>query len=207
MDVFRSAQCAKQVLHPQRLRLRNITTAASPAQSPAPLNPNTSSTLLTLQPQTLHYYTESIPPTTPQLAYSNTFFASSPPRHLWTAAHFRSFPPSPRPEVAFLGRSNVGKSSLLNALFNRPKVKAAHVSSKPGRTRTMNAFGVGGEQVDIGARTEKWKSLGRGGVVVVDMPGYGKGSREEWGKEILKYVEGRKQYACKILVERGRRRR
>jgi len=58
----------------------------------------------------------------------------------------------------------------------------------------MNAFGVGPERVEIAKDTESWKGLGRGGVVVVDMPGYGKGSRETWGQEILKYLEKRKQY-------------
>lgn len=57
----------------------------------------------------------------------------------------------------------------------------------------MNAFGVGPDMLDIAKDTDKWKMLGRGGVVVVDMPGYGKGSRGEWGSEIMKYLEKRKQ--------------
>lgn len=151
-----------------------------------------SPTLLTLQPQTLHSYTTTPIPTAVQLTHSNTFF-HSPPHHLWTAAYFRQFPASFHPEVCFLGRSNVGKSSLLNALLNRPRARTAHVSKKPGRTRTMNMFGVGSEVLELAKETEKWKMLGRGGVVAVDMPGYGKGSREVWGKEILKYLENRKQ--------------
>lgn len=154
----------------------------------------TSPALLTLQPQTLHSYTTSPAPTAAQLTHSNSFF-QNPPNHLWTAAYFRQFPSSAHSEVAFLGRSNVGKSSLLNAIFNRPRARTAHVSKKPGRTKTMNAFGVGPETVDIAKDTESWKALGKGGLVVVDMPGYGKGSREEWGAEIMKYLEKRKQYA------------
>ena len=46
----------------------------------------------------------------------------------------------------------------------------------------------------IAPGTEAWKSMGPGGVVMVDMPGYGKGSREKWGQEIVKYLRGRKQY-------------
>lgn len=162
--------------------------AVKSATPPTPPTP----TLLTLQPQTLHSYTTTSAPTAPQLQYSTSFFRSVP-EHLWTGAYFRQFPSSFHPEVCFLGRSNVGKSSLLNALFNRPRARTAHVSKKPGRTRTMNAFGVGPDMLDIAKDTEKWKMLGRGGVVVVDMPGYGKGSRGEWGSEIMKYLEKRKQ--------------
>lgn len=61
----------------------------------------------------------------------------------------------------------------------------------------MNAFAVGGDGdgvrrlVDAEGR-ERW--VGRGAVVVLDMPGYGRASREEWGREIVKYLCGRKQY-------------
>jgi len=60
----------------------------------------------------------------------------------------------------------------------------------------MNGFGVGAGMDTAPLENEKegaWKRFGRGGVVVVDMPGYGGGSREEWGKEALKYLTQRKQ--------------
>lgn len=62
----------------------------------------------------------------------------------------------------------------------------------------MNGFGVtGGLQMGslkgAGAEKERWKAFPLGGLVVVDMPGYGSGSREIWGKEALKYLEQRKQ--------------
>ncbi|KAI9867790.1 MAG: hypothetical protein M1813_007612 [Trichoglossum hirsutum] len=88
--------------------------------------------------------------------------------------------PNPAPEVAFLGRSNVGKSSLLNALLG---ARICNTSSKPGRTRSMNAFAVH-----------------QGRLVVLDMPGYGKGSHEEWGTEILKYLTSRKQLRRAFLL-------
>lgn len=98
---------------------------------------------------------------------------------LWSASKFRTIPlVSSRPEVAFLGRSNIGKSSLLNAVLGD---EVCWTSSKPGRTREMNAFGIGGTKG------------GQSKIVLLDMPGYGKASREEWGTEILKYLKGRKQ--------------
>lgn len=62
--------------------------------------------------------------------------------------------------------------------------KICHTSSKPGRTKSMNFFAVGGED----------QAGNPGKLVVLDMPGYGKGSREEWGPEIMKYLVGRRQY-------------
>lgn len=60
---------------------------------------------------------------------------------LKSAVRPEQFPPPDRPEVAFAGRSNVGKSSLINRLVNSPKL--ARTSSRPGRTRAINFFSVG----------------------------------------------------------------
>ena len=133
----------------------------------------------------LAYYWDTAPPTANQLRYAEKFFGAAPPKLLFSATKFRTVDNSTVPEVAFLGRSNVGKSSLLNALMGR---NICHTSSKPGRTRSMNFFAVGGED-----------SRGNPGkMTLLDMPGYGKGSREEWGLEIMKYLVGRKQYAVTI---------
>jgi hypothetical protein len=126
------------------------------------------------------FYWDTQPPRRAQLEYADQFFTPSghSPLKLWSASKFRTIPFSDMPEVAFFGRSNVGKSSLLNALMGR---KLCWTSSKPGRTREMNAFGIGGTKG------------GESKVVLMDMPGYGKGSREEWGGEIIKYLTRRKQ--------------
>ncbi|KAJ5898805.1 GTP-binding protein EngB [Penicillium taxi] len=134
-----------------------------------------------LTPTDLCSYWDTIPPTAAQLAFADNLFIPSrhSPIKLWSAAKFRTTPISSiEPEVAFLGRSNVGKSSLLNALMGQ---KICWTSSKPGKTREMNAFGIGGTKG------------GESKVVLLDMPGYGKASRSEWGMEIMKYLQGRRQ--------------
>jgi GTP-binding protein len=84
-------------------------------------------------------------------------------------------PETTLPEVAFAGRSNVGKSSLINALLRRSK--AARVSNTPGRTREINFFKINDE------------------FVLVDLPGYGyarvsKDKRAEWKPMIEGYLQG-----------------
>lgn len=82
-------------------------------------------------------------------------------------------PSPPRPEIAFVGRSNVGKSSLLNTLCRNRRL--ARVSHTPGKTQTINYFEVGGE------------------CYFVDLPGYGyaavpEGVRRSWGPMIEGYL-------------------
>jgi len=67
----------------------------------------------------------------------------------------------------------------------------------------MNGFGIGapmGAAPQTAEREERWKRFGTGGCVVLDMPGYGGGSREEWGAEILKVLENRKQLRRAFLL-------
>jgi GTP-binding protein len=92
------------------------------------------------------------------------------------AQRLAELPPETRPEVAFAGRSNVGKSSLLNALTGRRGL--ARVSSTPGRTRQLNFFDLGGR------------------LVLVDMPGYGyaeaaRSVKEAWQGLMFDYLRGR----------------
>ncbi|EPS33210.1 hypothetical protein PDE_08172 [Penicillium oxalicum 114-2] len=154
--------------------------AAHPLKVISLSNPNKRA-LEELTPSDLCYYWDTQPPTASQLAFANKIFIPSrhSPTKLWSASKFRTTPlSSVEPEVAFLGRSNVGKSSLLNAIMGQ---EICWTSSKPGRTREMNAFGIGGTKG------------GEHKVVLLDMPGYGKASRAEWGMEIMKYLQGRKQ--------------
>jgi len=102
------------------------------------------------------------------------------------------FPAPSLPEVAFLGRSNVGKSSVINTLI---ETKLARTSSTPGRTRSINFFEV------------RWPGKPQAEVVFADLPGYGyaKLSREisqEWPKFIEPYLNDRPTLAlCLALVD------
>jgi GTP-binding protein len=114
-----------------------------------------------------------------------------------SASSSAQFPRDGLPEVAFLGRSNVGKSSLLNALAG---VKGlARVSSDPGRTRLINFFHVKGASRPGGR--------GRGDLYLVDLPGYGYAKaprkvREGWERLVTSYLGGREALQlCVFIVD------
>jgi len=112
-------------------------------------------------------------------------------KFLTSAADPRHFPAPGPPEFAFLGRSNVGKSSLINSLLGQ---KLAHVSSTPGRTRTINFIGIYGKPGQPNPE-----------LLLVDLPGYGyaKISRElsaEWPKFIEPYLKDRETLALSVML-------
>ncbi|MBR0163347.1 MAG: YihA family ribosome biogenesis GTP-binding protein [Lachnospiraceae bacterium] len=106
-----------------------------------------------------------------------------------------ALPMNPYPEVAFAGRSNVGKSSLINVLMQRKSL--ARTSSKPGKTQTINFYRIACREDE--ARDDFF--------YLVDLPGYGyaKRSKEEsakWGPMIEKYLKRSAQLkALFILVD------
>lgn len=112
-----------------------------------------------------------------QVQRGNWLFAQSCDFMLSVAA-LPQLPPTSLPEVALVGRSNVGKSSLINALTNRSGL--AKTSNTPGRTQQLNFFNLGGQ------------------VILVDLPGYGyakvpKELVDRWVKLLRKYLAGRPQ--------------
>lgn len=94
-------------------------------------------------------------------------------------------PKTEKPEVAFAGKSNVGKSSLINALMNRKSL--ARTSAQPGKTQTINFYNVNDS------------------LYLVDLPGYGyarvsKEEKEKWGKLIERYLHTSKQLKTVFLL-------
>lgn len=166
----------------------------------------TTSNLTLSLPKTHSVYLDTSPPTPQNLAAASSFFLTHPPRKLWTATQWRqqNKPESSSsaglliPEIVFLGRSNVGKSSLLNALLYSPNLN--HVGSRPGKTRVMHAWGLGPSNPRTGGAVR-----GMGGdlavkMAVLDMPGYGYGSHSAWGEEIITYLRRRKQLKRAFLL-------
>jgi GTP-binding protein len=113
-------------------------------------------------------------------------------RFVITAVEPKGYPGGGLPEIAFVGRSNVGKSSMINALAGRRKL--VRVSGTPGRTRTLNFFDVDLER--DGARQT---------VRLADLPGYGfakvsKAERGQWQKMIETYLERRRELGVVVCI-------
>lgn len=103
----------------------------------------------------------------------------------YAAQKLEQLPPPSGPEIAFAGRSNVGKSSLINAVTGRKAL--ARASSQPGRTKQLNFF-------DLGAR-----------LILVDMPGYGyaqaaKDVKEDWQGLMFEFLRGRPTLRRVVLL-------
>lgn len=103
-----------------------------------------------------------------------------------------------RPEIAFLGRSNVGKSSLINSLLLRKGL--ARTSNTPGRTQSINFFLINGKHPVVTA-----PGSDRSGFYFTDLPGYGyarvsKTMRADWGKMAEEYLEDRRELALSVQL-------
>ena len=96
-----------------------------------------------------------------------------------------TLPDNDRPEVAFAGKSNVGKSSMINALMNRKSY--ARISATPGKTQTINFYNI------------------NGALYLVDLPGYGyarvsEKEKEQWGRMIERYLHSSSQLKAVFLL-------
>jgi GTP-binding protein len=119
-------------------------------------------------------------PHPPSLSPGETLFRLEP-RFVWAARTMADLPPMGAPEVAFAGRSNVGKSSLVNALTGRKAL--ARASSEPGRTRELIFFGLARPGAEDRLR-------------IVDLPGYGyarapKSEIARWTSVTRDFLRGR----------------
>ena len=113
---------------------------------------------------------------------------------IWAASKIDGLPPMGPPEIAFAGRSNVGKSSLLNALTNRKAL--ARTSHTPGRTQQLNFFALGAEPPNERMR-------------LIDMPGYGyaaasKSKISSWTQLMRGYLRGRASLKRVYVLVDGR---
>ena len=106
--------------------------------------------------------------------------------HLETVCGITSkIPENTLPEIAFAGKSNVGKSSLINALMNRKSY--ARISATPGKTQTINFYNINQE------------------FYLVDLPGYGyakvsEQEKQKWGQMVERYLHGSKQLRAVFLL-------
>ncbi len=106
-------------------------------------------------------------------------------RFIISNTDFKKCPPPDKPEYAFIGRSNVGKSSLINRLTNKKSL--AKISGKPGKTRLINHYLI----------NEEW--------YLVDLPGYGyaevpKKERLKWEQFIKRYILHRENLYCLFVL-------
>ena len=109
--------------------------------------------------------------------------------YIISSATYKQCPPPDKPEYAFIGRSNVGKSSLINMLTNKKNL--AKTSSTPGKTQLINHFEI------MSGDKKKW--------MIVDLPGYGfatvsQKARRNWSNMIESYIRKRENLVCLFVL-------
>ena len=111
-------------------------------------------------------------------------------KYVISSATHKQCPPADKPEYAFIGRSNVGKSSLINMITGQTKL--AKTSATPGNTKLINHFEV------ISSDKKKWN--------IADLPGYGyaatvsQKARNNWGNMIESYIRKRENLVCLFVL-------
>lgn len=118
--------------------------------------------------------------------------------YIISSATYKQCPAADRPEYAFIGRSNVGKSSLLNMLSGQRNL--AKTSATPGKTQLINHF-------EIVSGNSSRRAGGRKGLkwYMVDLPGYGyatisQKARNNWGNMIESYIRKRENLVCLFVL-------
>ena len=118
--------------------------------------------------------------------------------YLISNASYKECPKPDRPEYAFIGRSNVGKSSLMNMLCNNNRL--AKTSAAPGKTQLLNHFDI------ISTQPSPQRGKGKGVKwYMVDLPGYGyavvsQSSRRRWEQMIEEYIRKRENLVCLFVL-------
>jgi GTP-binding protein len=113
--------------------------------------------------------------------------------YIISSATYKQCPPPDKPEYAFIGRSNVGKSSLINMLTNKKNL--AKTSATPGKTQLINHFAM------VSDDKKKWN--------IVDLPGYGfatvsQSARNNWSNMIESYIRKRENLVCLFVLRDSR---
>jgi len=116
-------------------------------------------------------------------------------KYIISSPTYKDCPPPDKPEYAFIGRSNVGKSSLINMLTNKKGL--AKTSATPGKTQLINHFEVISSPSSGGSRREVW--------YIADLPGYGyatvsQKARNNWGNMIESYIRKRENLVCLFVL-------
>ncbi|KAI2609846.1 uncharacterized protein GGS25DRAFT_486489 [Hypoxylon fragiforme] len=144
----------------------------------------------------------------------NALFTKNPAEFLYAESDFYQLKMNKRvPEICLLGRSNVGKSTFVNALAGRRPGSLCYVSKKAGRTKAITTYGFGPPPPPptpletaaladnkVNLHQKRKEEVPKHSLYVVDMPGYGFASRAEWGDTITRYLSRRASVTGAILL-------